>query len=385
MAKGEAFNHIGDVYDRLNVDARLQPIEDDLTDIKTEQGLAKARNLVNRAIDEGYVTAATLSRRTNIKPSAISAFRTDSWTGKQGTLLTTASMLTRAVNQLLRQRMADQRRIDGFVKTKVVRAIYDIAQYVTKRRMIGAFVIPAGSGKTVTLEQLNDEIPGSVLLTVTRTCSSVKAFLQSWARALGLDEIGNAARIQNTVTNNLIRSDRLIMIDEVHKLQVPCLDVIREIYDMAQVPILLAGTPSFYKTLTTRRVGAVSSELMDQLYSRVGIFRDLTESASSGKGKDAVLFTREDIRKVFARGNVRLSRDGEDFLFRLANHPGSGALRVCRDLVQMVIDLYPGEEVTAALLKSAFATRLGTREAGFRIDLVTAHTMHHEEAAVASG
>src|SRR5690606_28771549 len=132
----------------------------------------------------------------------------------------------------------------------------------------------------------------------------------------------------------------------VHKLQVASLDIVRGVWDETRVPMLMAGTPSFYKTLTTRRIGIAASELMDQLYSRVAIYRDLTMLESPETGEPTRLFSVEDIKKVFARGTVRVLRDGLDYLCRIANAVGGGGLRTCADLVQTVRDLYPDEPIS---------------------------------------
>jgi DNA transposition AAA+ family ATPase len=318
MADIETFDCIGDVYERpvddivarLEADARTHAIRSDIMDVRSMEALKNARELVNNAIHDGLVSAATLSRRTGIKQSAISEFRNDAWKGKVGTLFSTASILAKAVDRIIQQKQADETRVDGFVKTSVAREVYGVASYVVKRRMIGVFVIPAGSGKTMALEQLRDEFPGSILVTVTKTRSTVKSFLQVVARALGLDECGRGEDIQDAIVGRLAGSDRLLMVDEAHKLQVGCLDVLREIWDEVKVPMLLGATPSFYKTMTSRRVGVLSSELMDQFYSRVGMYRDLSALAASDKGGGAVLFTREDIHKVYAelQGRRRVRR-----------------------------------------------------------------------------
>ncbi len=237
----EDFNHVGDIFDRLEADARKQPVGDEAMNVTSKEGLVKARAEVNAAIHDGTVTAAELARRTGIKAAAISQFRADKWLGKKATEATTASKLANAVNQLRRQREADESQVGGFVKTSVARGIFGIVQYVVKRRWIGIFVIPAGSGKTITLQQVHEDTAGSILLTVTRTRASVKAFLQVWARALGLDEHGTAQALQDAIVSRMVRSDRLVIIDEAHKLQVPCLDVVREIYDEAAIPIIMAG------------------------------------------------------------------------------------------------------------------------------------------------
>ena len=64
----------------------------------------------------------------------------------------------------------------------------------------------------------------------------------------------------------------------------------------------LSGTPSLYKTLTSCRVSDVATELMDQLFSRIGLFRALDALAESKRDDpQGMLHTPEDIRKVFAR------------------------------------------------------------------------------------
>lgn len=357
----EHFETIHDVYERLAQDGRVQPVRDDLMEINSDAGVKEARALVNRAIHDGHTTATDLARRTSVKESAISAFRNDKWKGKLGTLYTLASDLVKAVNALLVQRSADETRVEGFVSTRFAREVEALVQYAVKRRIIAAFVAPAGSGKTMTLQAVRDNIPGSALLTVTRTRSGVKSFLQLFARSIGIQEVGRADELQDAIVSRLLRSDRLIIVDECHKLGTPCLDVLREIQDEVHCPMVLAGTPSFYATLTLQRVGSVSNELMDQLYSRVGMYRDLTSIDNAGSGEPDALFTVDDIRAVFGKGHVRLTHDGAKFLTDLANCPASGGLRACRDLVQIVVDLYPRQAVCAELLNAAMVMKAGIR------------------------
>ena len=267
-------------------------------------------------------------------------------------------------------RQGSHRRCHGFVKTSVAEAIYAICQYAVKRRRIAAFTLSPGNGKTMALRQIAEEIPGAVLITVRKTRSAPKSFLQAWSRALRLRESGRAEDLQDRLTARLAGSDRLTLVDECHKLGTNTLNLIREVFDETRTPFVLSGTPSFYQTLTSKRIHENASELMTQLFSRVGIFRNLDELAGAGSetGEPERLHTAEDIHKVFARQHVRLVRNGIDFLVNLANTPAAGGLRLCRDLVQLVIDLYPGESVTAEKLSKALVSKLGPREVGFRMD-----------------
>src|SRR4030042_5052874 len=108
------YNSIYDVYDRMGLDAGGQPVKDDLMDVRTEKDLALAREFVNRAIEQGNVSAAQLARRTGARAGAISAFRNDKWRGSIGTLHTLASDLCKAINAIQRQAQADATQSRGF-------------------------------------------------------------------------------------------------------------------------------------------------------------------------------------------------------------------------------------------------------------------------------
>ena len=115
MPGEERFNHIEDLFDRMDHDGRSRHVESHLLDVQTPEGLTQARELVNEAIACGFVTAAELARRTNLRPSAISAFRNRKWKGATGTQVAMASALAKAIDQLKRQRVAEETSIDGFV------------------------------------------------------------------------------------------------------------------------------------------------------------------------------------------------------------------------------------------------------------------------------
>lgn len=361
----ERFEQYADIFERLGMDARFQPIPDRLMNVRNEEDLRDARDLINRLISDGTVTAAELARKTTVKASAISALRNDKWKGKRGTELSTASTLCRSLNGILRQKDADAERVDGFVKTKVAEAIYSLAHLVTTMRSMGVIVMPAGAGKTMTLRALLDMYPGSILLTAAVTRTSVRMFLQMWARALGRTEWGQSADVQDRIVNALVRSDRLVMIDECHKLPIQVLDVIREIWDAAQVPILMAATPTFIERLHSRRVGAASRELLDQLSSRVAFVKDFTELCGEDDGTGGYLSSVQDVLKIFNRGKVRLSKDGARYLFQLAHWPAGGGFRRCRMVFDMAVIIFKEKtELTAAdldhVVRYAFGVELAT-------------------------
>lgn len=364
----EVFDSMDAVYDRMTEGARMHYVDKDLLEITTPEALEKARETLNRVIGEGIVSQRELAHRSNVRPTAVSTCLSGKWVGKQGTLYTTATTLCRALDVLIAEREAQATAIEGYVETRFALEVRGLALYVRRRKMMGAFVAPAGAGKSTVLDVLREETPGAVLVTGKKTRSGVKGFLQAFARELGILEQGRAEDLQDRIVTRLRGSGRLVLVDEAHKLQVATLDVLREIWDETKVPMLFAGTPSFYTVLTTRRVGRQAAELMDQLSSRVGIFRDLTALENPETGEPDRLYTPDDIRKVFNRGKVRLAKDAIDFLCKIANTIGGGGLRTAAHLTQVAIDLWPDETVCAQHLERAFVTKVGAREAAYRMD-----------------
>lgn len=358
------YDDINDIYDRLHGDARTNPVPEHVMDVTTTEGLTEARKLVNYAIHREWTSVPKLVKRSGYKSGVIYDFLGDKWgKRKAGLQPTVASKLAKIINQIMRENQAKETEVGGFVTTRLAEAIYAIIQYAIKRHKIAVFVVPAGSGKTVALEAAEIEIPGAILLTVTQRRGTVKSFLQLWARKLQISQAGRAEDIQDRVVEKLTGSNRLVLIDEAHKLTVPTLDTIREIWDSTQIPIVMAATPILQQMITHQRVGTQAVELMDQFYSRVGVFRDLTKIENPKTGQEEPLVSLADVRRVFVRGHVRLAPDAEHYLCRLANTPGAGGLRVCRDLVQMIVDLWPGEAITEKQLRRACATRLGVKAA----------------------
>ena len=84
-----------------------------LLDIKTDEHLREARELVNRMIAEGLVTGNQLAKRSGVSPSHVSQFRNDKWgNGAIGTLFTTASALVKTIDQLLKELADEEQKVE---------------------------------------------------------------------------------------------------------------------------------------------------------------------------------------------------------------------------------------------------------------------------------
>ncbi len=361
----ERFDHIDDVYDRLAQSARRREVQKNLLDPKSDQDLGQAREFVNNTILDGVVTQAELCRRTGIKPTAVSTFRNNCWKGKLGTQFTVAKELCTAIDQLLTERRAAETSVSGYVSTRMAEQGMNTIRYAVKRKYLAALMAPNGAGKSMLLQAARDSFAGAVLMIVDGDQASPIAFLRVWAGALGLSTDGRRSDLRNRIVNCLIQSGRLILIDEADQLPPPTLNTIRQIWDEAQIPIVLAGAPTLKQTLTTRRIGTESAELMARLYRRVKICTDLTIMENPETGEREPLFTVADIKKVFARGNVRFAPEALDMLCKLANRPHGGGLGYCATLVQYARDFYPDELITPSLIRRIMPMAIGATDAEF--------------------
>lgn len=369
----EAPQNVNDIYVRLWQKSRQGFVPEEAMDVTTREGLDQAREIVQKAVDGGLTNQAKLSRRTGIKPSSLSQFLSgDTAKWNKGTLATTASTLARAVNQLMVEKEAEQTQLGGFVSTRLAEEVFGLAHRAIARRQMAAFIMHAGLGKTMALQALLQEYPGSVLITVTAARSTPRSYLQLWCREFRLKESGRIAELQDRIGAFVKGTSRAVFIDEAHKLTTQALDVTREIWDLARIPVIFAGTPSLHQHMTARPVGTDASELMDQLSSRVSMFRNLTYIEDADTGAKQPCVTVEDIRKVYCRAKLRIAADGVDFLYKLANAPGAGGLRVCGSLVQLAVDLWPDTTITAEMLIKCLNTRMGVHEAGFVVDTIEA-------------
>ena len=70
------------------------------------------------------------------------------------------------------------------------------------------------------------------------------------------------------------------------------------------------------------------------------------------------LYSVEDIKRIFARSQLRLTADATEWLSDLANMPDAGGLRACTNALRLAIQIakaaaQPVAAITAALLTQA--------------------------------
>jgi DNA transposition AAA+ family ATPase len=256
----------------------------------------------------------------------------------------------------------------GFVRTKVAEQIYGVSRWVQKTSAIGLVHGPAGVGKTITLQAIRAETPGSIYVRINSAGTSKMAVLDSIATALRMGGLKlNANRIYQALVEPggpLHETNRLIIVDEIHKLEGKrkdeALHSLRDLHDDTGCPMLWAGMTNI---ATYIQSGKTRFEPLDQIFSRIGFWLNLSEQAQA-KGLDGggCLFSVEDIRKWLNGQKIRVTDDGVRYLQMLANTPGVGGLRACYRLLQIAIGLVPEDKtIDASVLKEIRGQQLGVR------------------------
>jgi hypothetical protein len=160
-------------------------------------------------------------------------------------------------------------------------------------------------------------------------------------------------------------TDRLILVDEVHKLvgrrKDEALHVLRDLHDSTGCPMLWCGMSNIADYIQT---GKSLHEPLDQLHSRIKCWLDLKEVATRADGGPG-LYSIEDIQKLFAASKMRLTPDAVRYLQMLANEYGSGALRTAVALVQIALGIsrLEGKPITAEVLRDIRTQLIGRRAA----------------------
>ena len=162
-------------------------------------------------------------------------------------------------------------------QTESFNDVYTVCALCHEEKEIGVLTGAPGIGKTTALKDFAKDYEGEVLFFTARQEMSVRDFLQQLATPLGLGTLyGSAYERTCMVIERLKQYPRTIIVDEAENLartSVSKLEILRHIFDDAQVGVILAGTPRL-KTVLIK--GPSRRENLSQLYSRVGYFREVT-------------------------------------------------------------------------------------------------------------
>jgi len=346
---------------RILGEARMLRDDQPLTPQLTDAIIARFRELLAR-IERSETWAA---RAMGIAASTLSQILNGKYEGDTESRIRQIDKWTE-----LKSAGVKQARPAGFAKTSVALAIIGAAKGVVKQPpeepRIAVCHGPSGIGKSLTADFLLSEITGALYIRITTAGCGIPAIYDMLSTALKLPPGRLTAYQKELAVKEVLRdSDRLIIVDEVHKL---CkrgkdhgLHVLRDLQDATKCPMLWLGTAD---VATYIENGREAIEAVEQIYGRVAVWLDMSYAASLGDDGDG-LHSTDDIRKVLNAQQIRVTPDAEKELWWLANQPKMGGLRtivgVCRWIQR---NLKLGDRpITVDMLNDAQGDRLGKRAA----------------------
>lgn len=241
----------------------------------------------------------------------------------------------RRLNNWVEQHARQQAvKLDGkFVTTTTVAMnIFRVGQMVLENQTIGMAVGPTGIGKTRCARELARRTSGAIFMTVIFGCYNPRGLIRLLADALTLNKplgqgLAHLTKLDRVI-NCLRGTNRLLVLDEAHNLNDEALEVLRQIQDQTECPILLLATKDLRD-----RVRMNAQPDAGQLHSRFDIMVDVTERKPGEKSENRKLHTADQIRALYEHAPIRLAKDAVGYLLDVANLLGWGSLRRCRVLV----------------------------------------------------
>ncbi|WP_044417689.1 AAA family ATPase [Halarcobacter anaerophilus] len=128
-----------------------------------------------------------------------------------------------------------------FIKTRNTEAVGYILTKSIQKRSLSAIFGNAGFGKTTSIKNYIENRPEAIYIKANNLFTT-KDFLEILCEKLNLKKETRGRGLFNNVVKTLERIDRFIIIDEAEWLKDKTLDMIRNIWEESNTPIILVGT-----------------------------------------------------------------------------------------------------------------------------------------------
>lgn len=223
----------------------------------------KIQDELKQLIKEKGYTLSYVSRAINVSNATLHLWLGESYTGN-------VNKISESVRNFLEIEKLREKKISiEFVNTSVVEDVYDIARICHVDGEIGVCCGEPGVGKTYAVKKYAIE-NADVILIEADLGYTTKVLFSEIHKKIGFDGLGTTHNMLQDIVTKLKSSGRLIIIDEAEHLPYKALDLVRRIYDKANVGILLVGMPRLIMNLRGEK------RQYAQLFSRVGITTKLT-------------------------------------------------------------------------------------------------------------
>jgi DNA transposition AAA+ family ATPase len=206
------------------------------------------------------LSQADVARALEISSTTFNLYLNDSYTGN------VAKIDDKVKNflELQKERMSSPKGNIPFQITTNVKRGFETAKLCHLDGEIAVLYGEAGCGKTTLLKEYARRNQDVIFIEADLGFTT-KILFRKLHREVGLDGLGCIHDMFEDVVTKLKNSGRLIIIDEAEHLPYRALELLRRVYDKANVGILLSGMPRLISNLRGKK-GEYA-----QLYSRVGL------------------------------------------------------------------------------------------------------------------
>lgn len=224
--------------------------------------IEKARSRLINYIGSTGQSQELISKRIGLSPATISQFLSCSYNGDNEK---TAIKINSFID--LQEMRSDYVKAPNFTdELKNTRKINIALDYVYSNKCTGVVAGVSGCGKTTALKNYQRIMNGVIYIQADATKWSPCSILKLIAKSMGETPKCSASDILDKLVDELVGTDKLIIIDEAQHLTARAFDTLRALNDRAEVDVIYAGTPDIIKRMTIGR----AKEDFDQVYSRIG-------------------------------------------------------------------------------------------------------------------
>ncbi len=336
-----------DLVRRLLQDVRVMTEAGKLMDTLTEGDIRAIRLQLGQYIKQHKITISGVAKSLGRSPAALSQFLSGKYAGD-------AKKLTMDVKAWMEDDLQRRRapNYEGFVTTNVAKTILSALHFASKTNGIALIYGPAGIGKSMTVNAYSKKHPGTILMRIRVGALRVRGMLNLLCNELNIHEYQHTDRNFTLIAEKIAHTDRMIIVDEAHRLKFDGLEAIRDIHDITECPVALIGTSNMIRQID-EGLRDTRDWITDQFSSRSCIRQDLLSAMRSGGGK--LLFTEKEIFEIFDEQKLRLIPESARWLAALASTPGIGGLRRVRRVLSMCEIAYKEDaKLSVEQIKAAY-------------------------------